>query len=116
MEKAALRTRRLNKEDPTGDRPASLKAEVDALPFDFDPDQADPAQFLGEIGAPLAIHHAEGDPVVPFEWSEATAAELENLGHTVVFYRYPSSHHLFESDEFEQAIERDVAFFRQQTK
>ena len=91
----------------------SLTTEIAALPFDFDPAWADPAAFLGELKTPLNIHHATGDPAVPFAWSEIAAGKLAGTGHPVTFYVYPSAEHLFEGADFKQAINRDAALFRQ---
>jgi predicted esterase len=90
-----------------------LKSEIAALPFDFDPDRADPAAFLGEMRTPLNLHHAVEDPVTPFEWSETTADELSRLGHRVTLYTYSSADHLFTPTDLQRAIDRDVRFFQQ---
>jgi dipeptidyl aminopeptidase/acylaminoacyl peptidase len=91
-----------------------LQAEIDALPFEFDPAQADPAAFLGELKTPLNIQHATGDPSVPFAWSEATYDKLQGLGRPVTLYVYPTADHLFAEPELRQAIERDSEFFLHQ--
>jgi len=90
----------------------SLEAEINALPFDFDPARADPTGFLEQLGAPLNIHHAQGDPVTPFRWSQTMATRLTSFGHPSTLYAYPSSDHLFTGAEFGQAVSRDAAFFR----
>ena len=94
----------------------SLSAEIAALPFDFDPARTDAAAYLGELQTPLNIHHATDDPAVPFIWSESTAGELARTGHPVTFYVYPSADHLFEGRDFNQAVNRDTAVFRQLIK
>jgi dienelactone hydrolase len=111
-EKAALYANRENGDD----NPDTLEEEIDALPFEFEPERADPAEFFDQLETPLIIHHAKGDKVVPFQWSEATAAALADQGHPATFHAYPSPDHLFEGAEFNQAIERDISFFRQRTR
>jgi len=94
-----------------GDYPDILKAEIAALPFNFEPARADPTAFLAEIIPSLNIQHATGDPTVPHQWSETVARELATLGHPVTFYSYPAADHLFEGAEFQQALDRDTALF-----
>ena len=94
-----------------GDYLDILKAEIAALPFNFEPARADPTAFLAEIIPSLNIHHATGDPTVPHQWSETVARELATLGHPVTFYSYPAADHLFEGAEFQQALDRDTALF-----
>jgi len=98
---------------PARDYPESLTAEINALPFDFDPVRADPDGYLDQLGAPLNIHHARGDPVTPFRWSESMSERLAESGHPSTLYTYASGDHLFTGTEFKQAVARDVAFFRQ---
>ena len=89
----------------------SVRADIAALPFDFDPAEADASAFLAELEVPLSIHHAENDPVTPIAWSRQMHAELLARGKDVSFHAYPASGHLFESDELRTAIDRDLRFF-----
>jgi dienelactone hydrolase len=115
-ERAAHHASRTQGQAADSDRLEALRAEIDALPFGFDPERADPTAFLDQLQTPLIIQHATGDPVVPFHWSADIANELAKFGQPVTLHSYPSANHLFEGAELKLAIERDVAFFRQQTR
>jgi dienelactone hydrolase len=90
----------------------SLVAQIGALPFDFDPAQADPTEFLQELRTPLNLHHATGDPVTPYAWSDSVAAAMSDLNRSATLYTYPSNDHLLVGSELIQAIDRDAALFK----
>ncbi len=65
------------------------------------------------VNTPLIIHHARGDATAPFAWSEKLVEGLKLSGNTVQFYAYGSDNHLFEDENFNQAVERDLRFFNE---
>jgi dienelactone hydrolase len=65
---------------------------------------------LGQIVTPVNIHHSSGDSSTPFDGSRAID---ERLGETnASFYQYAGNDHLFQGDQLQQAIDRDVLFFK----
>ena len=89
-----------------------LTSDVNALPFDFKPEQGDTARFLRELETPLSIHHSVLDlKSTPYNWSVELAGKLYALQKPYYFYSYAGDKHLFEGENLNEAILRDVTFF-----
>ena len=89
-----------------------LNSDINALPFDFKPEQGDTARFLRELETPLSIHHSVLDlKSTPYNWSVELAGKLYALQKPYYFYSYAGDKHLFEGENLNEAIMRDVAFF-----
>ncbi len=70
-----------------------------------------PASYLQDIVAPVSIHHSLDDPTVPYEWSEALAARMEELGKSVELYLYSDTPHTFRGEADQLFMQRMIAFF-----
>ena len=92
-----------------------LNQGIASLGFDYTTTAGDPIYFIDELEVPLMIQHARGDQSVPYAWSESLAAKLFELNKPFEFYSYTSSNHLFKDENFDLAVQRDVAFFKQYT-
>ena len=84
-------------------------AELDD-PYDWR--TREPLRYLQHLLTPVAIHHATGDAGAPYYWSERLAKELYLLDRPYRFFSYDTVDHFFRGEALEQAVERDVRFFR----
>jgi dienelactone hydrolase len=71
-------------------------------------------EHLDLLGAPLQLHHAIDDDVVNIGYSADLAAALEAAGKVHEFYQYEGGGHNINSPYFDAAMERTIAFFREQ--
>jgi len=65
------------------------------------------------LNSPLQLHHAEDDTVVTIDYSMGLAAVLQENGKQYEFYVYEGGGHNLISPYFDQAMQRTVAFFRE---
>lgn len=90
-----------------------LMADINALPFDFKPEQADVNRYIAELETPLSIHHSVLDlNSTPYYWSVELAGKIYTLNKPYQFYSYAGDKHLFEGENLNLAIHRDVLFFK----
>ncbi|MEM6317531.1 MAG: alpha/beta fold hydrolase [Bacteroidota bacterium] len=66
---------------------------------------------IQDLETPLIIHHARGDRSVPYQWSESLVAKLYQCQKAFEFYDYDTDNHLFDGENREKVVERDLAFF-----
>jgi uncharacterized protein len=74
-------------------------------------EQVTPAQSLDNLEVPLSIQHSAGDITTFVTGSLSVAAALYQSNKTYQLKVYPSQEHLFAGEDFEAAVERDVAWF-----
>ncbi len=74
-----------------------------------------PNSFLGDLSAPVQLHHGSADESVPISFSETLNAQLKEAGKTVEFYVYPGDEHNL-SHNLYLALQRSVAFFDRYVK
>lgn len=89
---------------------------------DYDSDLFSHSQNLALLpdGLPLQIHHGSGDEAALIAWSDELMEKLKNLNQEktppqqwqLTYYRYPGANHNLQPN-WQQVIERDLAFFRQ---
>jgi dipeptidyl aminopeptidase/acylaminoacyl peptidase len=89
-----------------------LKRDIASLAGPYDWAAREPLRFLRLLRTPLILHHAIGDTGAKYEWSERLAKELYLAGQPYVFHTYPGSDHLFQGPARNEAVARDVAYFR----
>ena len=70
-----------------------------------------PSNYLGEITAPISIHHGGLDEVVPIEWSRGLCETLTNIGKEVQCREYPDQPHTFQNSGDTNFINNMIAFF-----
>ena len=85
------------------------RAELDTP--DADLARISPATYLGEVTAPISIHHSDADATVPIAWSEALHARLLELGVESEYYVYHNTPHTFRGEADALFMERMIAFF-----
>jgi dipeptidyl aminopeptidase/acylaminoacyl peptidase len=68
------------------------------------------SSYLDDLSGPLQLHHGTADSSVPYEWSEALYAQLQELGKTAEFYTYEGDNHNL-SNQFGTAMARSIEFF-----
>jgi len=91
----------------------TLISSINALPFNFEPNQGNTGLYLNELETPLNIHHSILDlNSTPYYWSIELASAMFATGKPYFFYSYAGDKHLFDGENLEQAINRDVMFFR----
>ncbi len=91
----------------------ALIMDINALPFDYQPEQGDAMRFLNELQTPLNIHHSVLDLInTPYHWSVELAGSLYHNRKPYFFFSYVGDKHLFEGENLELAIKRDAMFFR----
>ncbi len=66
--------------------------------------------YLGDLNAPIQLHHSTTDEEVPWQFSEMLYEELQQAGKTAEFYSYAGDNHNI-SRNFSLAMQRSVAFF-----
>jgi len=76
-------------------------------------DLVDPFQYLDAIAGPVQLHHGTSDDSVPVELSASLSSALSDAGVTVDYFEYPGAGHNFFGDAFSQAMQRTVAFFKE---
>ena len=74
-----------------------------------------PINYL-QFSPPLSIHHGQADVSVPYEWSEELYDAAREQGVPAELYLYPGAGHIFEGEDWEQAMERTLAFFDRYVK
>lgn len=89
-----------------------LNAEYQAQPSALALDEVSYWEHLDWLRAPIALHHAVGDTSTLYVGSVRLAKELLKRNREVRFYSYRSTDHLFEGEEFELAVRRDIAYFK----
>ena len=89
-----------------------LREEISRLGAPYDWQSREPLRYLGFLQAPLIIHEAIADSGVNHQWSELLAKELYLAGKPYIFHTYPGDNHFPEGAMRQQAVDRDVAFFR----
>ena len=73
----------------------------------------DPFPYLDAITGPVQLHHGTSDDSVPVELSASLSDALLDAGIPVDYFEYPGAGHNFYGDAFNQAMERTVAFFKE---
>jgi dipeptidyl aminopeptidase/acylaminoacyl peptidase len=98
----------------TVEKPAidGLKRDIASLGEPYDWTTREPLRSLRYLRTPVILHHAIGDTGAKYEWSERLAGELYLAGLPYVFHTYPGSDHFFQGQARDEAVARDVAFFR----
>ena len=89
-----------------------LRGRIAALDDDFDYRGSEPLLHLDALQTPIIIQHAVGDRGAAYKWSEQLAKELTMRDKQYAFHSYPGIDHLFQGEMMEQAVDRDVEFFR----
>jgi len=100
-------------DSPSIKKPAidKLLIDIDALPFSFNPHQADATRYIQELETPLSIHHSVLDATTAYFWSVGLAAKMYQQNKPYNFYSYAGDRHLFSSEDIALAISRDTQFF-----
>ncbi len=70
-----------------------------------------PSQFLGEINAPLSIHHGAEDEIVPVKWTQDLCRQLQELGKQADCYLYPGQPHTFQNSGDTLFMKRMIDFY-----
>lgn len=78
-------------------------------------DSISPNSYVGELDAPLQLHHSFDDETVPVLWSDLLAEGLNLSGADYEYYQYEDDNHNI-SNHFTQAILRSIAFFDEHVK
>lgn len=71
----------------------------------------DPYTFLGDINAPIQLHHGTADDSVPIELSLRLKEELEKLNKTVEYFEYAGDDHNI-SNNVGTAFQRTIDFYK----
>lgn len=78
-------------------------------------DSITPNNYVVDLSGPLQLHHGTADQEVPLRFSEELYDQVNAVGKTVEFYKYPGSDHNI-SQGFAQAMQRTTTFFDQYVK
>lgn len=76
--------------------------------------QMAPISYLSDTNAAIQLHHAENDTVVNIGYSRDLVPYLEDAGIEHELFEYSSGGHDIEGAAFGTAMQRTVAFFREQ--
>lgn len=71
--------------------------------------QVETRENLQYVGIPILVQHAKQDESVPYAWGEELVSKMRAKGIMVKFNSYEGDHNI--SQNFSQAIQRDVEFF-----
>jgi dipeptidyl aminopeptidase/acylaminoacyl peptidase len=74
-----------------------------------------PIRYL-QYSPPLSIHHGEADSIVPADWSKELYAAALEQGAPAELYLYPKGGHTLRGEDWEQAMERTLAFLDRHVK
>ena len=74
-----------------------------------------PNTYVGDISAPIQLHHDTADAEVPLAFSQTLDSELVTAGKNVELYTYPGNDHNL-SLSFALAMQRSIAFFNRYVK
>jgi len=69
-----------------------------------------PNSYLADLSGPIQLHHTTGDESVPVQYSDVLAAQIEEVGGVVEYFRYPGDNHNI-SANFAEAMAQSIAFF-----
>ena len=94
----------------------ALNKNLSNLNYKYNVEDGDPVNFIQELNVPVILHHATGDPSVPYMWSESLAARLFTHQKPFEFYTYKSNNHLFKDENKRLAYKRDINFFNKYIK
>lgn len=94
---------------PSVDR---LQADIQALGASFDWAAREPLRQIDRLRTPLMLQHALHDKGADHRWSMRIAGELYRRAMPYTFHTYPGEAHFFQGEQFRQAVDRDVRFFR----
>lgn len=89
-----------------------LRKDINELRVPYDWMTREPLRYLANLKAPIVIHHAIGDSGADYRWSMRLAKELYLIGHPYMFYSYSGAEHFFEGAQLQEAVDRDVRYFR----
>lgn len=73
-------------------------------------DSVSPNSFLKDLSGPIQLHHATGDKIVPYQFSEKLANQLSKAGKDYEYYLYEEDNHNI-SANFSKAMQRSIEFF-----
>jgi dipeptidyl aminopeptidase/acylaminoacyl peptidase len=73
-------------------------------------DSISPMAYLGDITAPIQLHHGTGDTEVPLQFAQTLASDLHAANKPVELHTYAGSDHNI-AQGFTLAMARTVAFF-----
>ncbi len=69
-----------------------------------------PISYAADLSGPIQLHHATGDEIVPYDFSETLYAEMLAAGALGELYIYEGDNHNI-SVNFTTAMNRSIAFF-----
>ena len=69
-----------------------------------------PNAYLDDLSGPIQLHHTTGDESVPVQYSDVLAAQIEDVGGVVEYFRYNGDNHNI-SANFGAAMAQSIAFF-----
>lgn len=69
--------------------------------------------YVNDIKTPLQIHHAIDDPVVNIGYSRDLMSLLDKTAVKHELYEYPSGGHNLTGNTFNQAMQRSIAFYKE---
>jgi dipeptidyl aminopeptidase/acylaminoacyl peptidase len=78
-------------------------------------DSISPMAYLGDITAPIQLHHGTGDTEVPVQFAQTLANDLHAANKPVELYTYAGADHNI-AEGFTLAMARSVAFFDRHLK
>jgi len=71
--------------------------------------------YLTDLSGPIQLHHAQGDAIVPWEFSQQLADQLQAANQPIDLYLYEGDDHNI-SGNFSLAMRRSLEFFDAQLK
>ncbi len=72
--------------------------------------------YLGDIAAPVSIHHGTADDQVPPAWSRDLTQRLQDAGKPVEAFEYNGAGHSFFDGTWTTFMQRVTAFFDRYVK
>lgn len=76
----------------------------------------DPTAFIGDIQAPVQLHHGTSDEEVPLQFSQSLYDKMKAAGKVVELFTYEGADHNISDPSFSLAMKRSVDFFNQYLK
>jgi dipeptidyl aminopeptidase/acylaminoacyl peptidase len=101
--------------DDASDSGKFLRHELSNFENDYDTDLYSLTKYLSNIKAPIQLNQGTADAAVPVAWSDLLNKDLESIGATVTYIKYPGADHNL-TPGWNQAIISALEFFKKNIK
>lgn len=102
--------------DETDDHGKSLRQALSLFEKDYDVELFSPSNYYAWIKAPIEIHQGTADEEVLSFWTDELADTLKKNNLDVTYYKYPGANHNLLPSGWNDAVLREITFFKDNFK